>query len=194
LEHDDALVRRCLAADQDACAELVDQYSRMVGTIIWRTTGDREGVADLTQETFLRVFRGLAYFDSRAKLSTWICTVAHRVAIDAYRASSRQPADSRREAIVSLASAVDSLPSSDSGPEDAAAASEMDRVINAAIRRLPEKYRLPLVYAAIDELDYSMIAAMLNVPIGTVQTLVFRAKRLLKADVASVLGLPSREG
>lgn len=66
------LVRRCLAGNQDACTDLVEGYSRMVGTVIWRATGDHAKVEDLAQETFLRVFRGLRYFDARAKLSTWI--------------------------------------------------------------------------------------------------------------------------
>ena len=79
------LVRRCLAGDQEACADLVQGYARMVGTVIWRATGDHDAVEDLAQETFLRVFRGLPHFDARAKLSTWIYTIAHRVAIDHLR-------------------------------------------------------------------------------------------------------------
>ncbi len=68
--------------DQDACTALVEAYARMVGTVIWRATGDGNAVEDLAQETFLRVFRALPYFDARAKLSTWIYRIAHRVAID----------------------------------------------------------------------------------------------------------------
>ena len=83
------LVRRCLAGDQNACANLVEAYARMVGTVIWRATGDRQIVEDLAQETFLRVFRALIYFDRRARLSTWIYTIAHRVAIDHLRKARR---------------------------------------------------------------------------------------------------------
>ena len=63
----------------------------MVGTVIWRATGDHDVVEDLAQETFMRVFRGLPYFDRRAKLSTWIYTIAHRVAIDHRRQTARRP-------------------------------------------------------------------------------------------------------
>jgi RNA polymerase sigma-70 factor (ECF subfamily) len=79
------LVEACLAGNQEACANLVNAYARMVGTVIWRATGDREVVDDLAQETFLRVFRALPLFDARARLSTWIYTIAHRVAIDHLR-------------------------------------------------------------------------------------------------------------
>jgi DNA-directed RNA polymerase specialized sigma24 family protein len=62
LESDERnLVARCLAGDQRASVALVERYARMVGTVIWRTTGSQEDVADLTQETFLRVFRALPY-------------------------------------------------------------------------------------------------------------------------------------
>jgi RNA polymerase sigma-70 factor (ECF subfamily) len=60
-----------------------------VGTVIWRATGNQQVVEDLAQETFMRVFRGLPYFDRRAKLSTWIYTIAHRVAIDHRRQTGR---------------------------------------------------------------------------------------------------------
>ena len=84
-----ALVEQVLSGDQEACMRLVNSYSRMVGTVIWRATGDDRIVEDLSQETFLRVFRALGYFDSRGKLSTWIYTIANRVAIDHLRKTSR---------------------------------------------------------------------------------------------------------
>src|SRR5262252_8792331 len=80
-----ALVGGCLAGDQSACATLVATYARMVGTVIWRATGQRDIIEDLAQETFLRVFKALEYFDSRARLSTWIYTIAHNVTVDHLR-------------------------------------------------------------------------------------------------------------
>jgi len=177
------LVRRCLQRDEDACAQLVEAHARMVGTVIWRATGDHDVVEDLAQETFLRVFRGLPYFDRRAKLSTWIYTIAHRVAIDHRRQTARRP-DGSNEANVG----VEHQPSSGLDPELAASRNELDRIIDEQLGRLPEKYRLPLVYAAIDELDHGTIARMLKVRRGTVKTLVFRGRQLLKERVDAVLG------
>ena len=62
----DALIQRCLAGDQAACGTLVESYARLVGTVIWRATGNRDVVDDLAQETFLRMFPGLAHFDRRS--------------------------------------------------------------------------------------------------------------------------------
>lgn len=61
----------------------------MIGAIIWRATADGGIVEDLAQETFLRAFRALPLFEGDAKLSTWLCTIAHRVAIDHVRKTLR---------------------------------------------------------------------------------------------------------
>jgi RNA polymerase sigma-70 factor (ECF subfamily) len=179
VDHDERdLVRQCLDGNQDACTSLVQEYARLVGTVIWRAIGDHDAVEDLAQETFLRVFRGLPYFDARSKLSTWICTIAHRVAIDHTRqrhvqAAGLEPPD-----------APDAL---QRDPESAAAHDELDRIVRGQLTTLPDKYRLPLVYATLDELDYQTIAVMLKVKPGTVKTLVFRARQMLKERVEAVL-------
>ena len=183
------LVRQCLDGNQDACTSLVQDYARMVGTVIWRATGDHGSVEDLAQETFLRVFRGLRYFDARAKLSTWIYTIAHRVAIDHLRQVRLKPDTKYVDPgsdVVSGFSRTAVAP--DSNPETAAAHDELDRIVRAQLETLPEKYRLPLVYATLEELDYQTIGAMLKVKPGTVKTLVFRARQLLRERVELALG------
>lgn len=184
------LVAACLAGSQEACTSLVDVYARLVGTVIWRATGDAAAVEDLTQETFLRAFRALPHFDARARLSTWIYTIAHRVAIDHLRKAGR----CREESLAagageSGATLLDSLyASSTLDPEALLSRDESERMIRDGLARLPEKYRLPLVYAAIDGLDYPTIAVMLGVPVGTVKTLVFRAKRMLRQQILASTG------
>ena len=188
------LVRQCLDGNQEACASLVQEYAQLVGTVIWRATGDHASVEDLAQETFLRVFRGLRYFDARAKLSTWIYTIAHRVAIDHLR-QVRLKADTTyvepSSDVVSGFSRTVAAPERD--PETTAAQNELDRIVRGELQALPDKYRLPLVYAALDELDYQTIAAMLKVKSGTVKTLVFRARQLLRERVELVLAQRSEK-
>ena len=190
------LVRQCLQGDQDACGHLVQEYAQLVGTVIWRATGDHDAVEDLAQETFLRVFRGLGYFDARSKLSTWIYTIAHRVAIDHLRQVRLKPdatagrkgpprgADLNGPRVSDL-SRTAVAPECD--PETAAINEELDAIVREQLYALPEKYRIPLVYATLDELDYHAIGAMLKVKPGTVKTLVFRARQLLRERVEAVL-------
>jgi RNA polymerase sigma-70 factor, ECF subfamily len=150
----------------------------MVGTVIWRATGDQNAVDDLAQETFLRVFRALHYFDARARLSTWIYTIAHRVAIDHLRKAGRWREEPLESDDISLLKAVST------SPEAMVARKEIDELVRDGLAKIPEKYRIALVYAAIEGLDYPTIAAMLGVPIGTVKTLVFRGKRMLKEQIS----------
>jgi RNA polymerase sigma-70 factor, ECF subfamily len=179
-----ALVRRCLERDQDASTELVRRFAPMVGTIIWRATGDHAATEDLAQETFLRVFRGLPQFNGRAKLSTWIYTIAHRVAVDHLRHARRSPQIEIEE---TGTDALDAVPSSDSSPEAAVEQQELSQLVREHMAKLPDKYRLPLVYAAIDGLDHEAVGAAIGVPAGTVKTLVFRAKQMLKARIIATL-------
>jgi RNA polymerase sigma-70 factor, ECF subfamily len=188
---DRRLVARCLAGDEDACRELVQAHARLVGTLIWRATGDDAVVEDLAQETFMRVFRALALFEGQAKLSTWICTIAHRVAIDHVRKAAR----SREDALTVDEQQLDALlaqaEAAAGTPETLASTGEIARLVQRCVRELPDKYRLPLVYASIDGLDYATIGSMLGVPIGTVKTLVFRGKQLLRLRVEAALARPN---
>jgi RNA polymerase sigma-70 factor (ECF subfamily) len=177
---DKALVQACLAGDQQACTSLVEAHIRLVGTVIWHATGQRDAIEDLTQETFLRTFRALEYFDTRARLSTWIYTIAHNVAIDHLRRTARARVDS-------LTWRDDER---DEEPEAQLSREQSERLVHDGLAQLPVKYRLPVVYAAIDGLDYPSIAAMLGVPLGTVKTLIFRGKRMLREEISRRLRAP----
>ena len=172
------LLGACTRGDAAACTELVARYGRLVGSIILRTLGRREEVEDLAQETFLRVFRYLPEFEGRAKFSTWICTVARRVAVDELRRRQRAIVTAPEEAGVDVPAADDLLESTEQA--------ERDALVRAAVAELPEKFRLPLVYASIDGLDYDTIASMLAMPVGTVKTHVFRGKQLLRERLAAL--------
>jgi RNA polymerase sigma-70 factor (ECF subfamily) len=183
-------LRRCAAGEQAACTALVTAHARMAGTIILRTTGHAQGVEDLVQETFLRVFRSVAAFEGRSRLSTWICTIARRVAIDEMRRGDRRPQQIRRSAQnVDEDPAIEELPDTgQQGPEAAVSRDQLDSLVQRELQALPERYRLPLRYAAIDGVDYDSIAAMLDLPVGTVKTFVFRGKQMLRERIVARLG------
>jgi RNA polymerase sigma-70 factor, ECF subfamily len=181
-----ALVEQVLSGDQEACMRLVNSFSRMVGTVIWRATGDDRIVEDLSQETFLRVFRSLGYFDSRGKLSTWIYTIANRVAIDHLRKTARWREESlTAESGSNLADEIAAPESLD--PRTVLAQKEIRSIVQKELAQLPEAYRLALVYTAIEELDYQTVASMMGIPVGTLKTYVFRGKIMLKEKITNAM-------
>ncbi len=95
-----ALIRRCTAGDEVACAELVAEHQRMVFTLALHLLGDRDEALDLSQEVFLRVFRTLASFRGQSALRTWIYRIVINQARNRQRwwrtASSREPGVARR--------------------------------------------------------------------------------------------------
>ncbi len=197
MEHDEnTLVRSAVAGDDSACEALVGRYSRMVGTVIWRATGDEAIVEDLAQETFIKVFRALASFDGRGKLSTWIYTIAHRVAVDHLRKTGRWKMESLTQAHDDGTDPVEKLPlAGGMDPEAELFRAEAGRLVRDGLRQLPDKYRVPLVYAAIEGLDYATIAEMMHMPMGTLKTLVFRGKQMLKQKIiAAVAATPEGRG
>lgn len=188
---DRQLAEACLAGDQAACTALVETYVRMVGTVIWRATGRPDVIEDLTQETFLRVFKALEYFDARSRLSTWIYTIAHNVAIDYLRKSSAaalEPLTWRDDE--DGVGDERQVASPEPDPEALLTREQSERLVREGLTALPLKYRVPVIYAAIDGLDYPTIASMLHVPLGTVKTLIFRGKRMLKEEITRRLREP----
>ncbi len=174
------LLDRCLAGNEDACAALVDGYARMAGTVIWRATGDQDLRGSragnlpsrLSRAAVLRPPREAVHVDlhDRAPCGDRPSAKGRRWQEQSFAVAEDEPA-----------AAVDLLPAPALvRPDTLLARSEDVRLVRAALARLPDKYRVPLVYAAIDELDYPTIADMLGVTVGAVKTLVFRGKRMLK--------------
>jgi RNA polymerase sigma-70 factor, ECF subfamily len=169
---DDALIE-CAASggDPEAFGELVRRHEPRIRALLLRLTrGDRILTEDLTQETFLRAYRGLPGFEGRSRFSTWL----HRIAYFAFlNHRNRVPAHNR-------------LPE---GFEDTAVAPESElspahcdlrRDMAAAVESLPHRYRQVIELHFLRHVPYRDIAHELNLPLGTVKTQLFRAKAMLR--------------
>jgi RNA polymerase sigma-70 factor, ECF subfamily len=167
------LIERCRTGDDTAFAELVDRYKDLVYGLIYRMVADRGLADDLAQDVFLKIHRGLPYFRGEARLSTWIFRIVQNVCV---QARSGRPPD------VSLDAGLGGdRPPRQFGSEDRAFDSLEDRDrLDKALARLPPNYRMLVVAHYIKGVHYEALAEALNLPLGTVKTHLYRAKRRLR--------------
>ena len=165
-----ALVDRCRQDDEGAFQELVDQYKNLVFAMIARTAQDRTRIEDLAQDVFLRIHRGLPYFRGEARLSTWIYRIVANVCAQA-RAKAPDPMslDDERSPIVTP-----------SGADPQFADIELRDRLEKAIARLPDRQRLLIAAHYLQGVQYEDLADALRLPLGTVKTHLYRAKRELR--------------
>ena len=178
------LVRRCAAADELACAELVTTHERMVYQLAYHLLGTREEALDLSQEVFLRVFRTMGAFRGQSSLRTWI----YRIVIN--QASNRQRWWRRRRQSdqVSLDQHMQvhgELPqrADIAAPDRLLARKEAAARLWQAMDRLPFDQRTAVVLREFDGLSYEEIAFSLDIAVGTVKSRLTRARQALRADL-----------
>ena len=166
------LIQRCRSGDDTAFAELVDRYKDLVYGLIYRMVSDRSLADDLSQEVFLKIHRGLPYFRGEARLSTWIFRIVQNVCVQA-RGGRRHEE--------SLDGSVGDRPRREHGSVDGAFGGIEDRDrLDKALAQLPPNYRLLVVAHYVRGVQYDALAEALNVPLGTVKTHLYRAKRRLR--------------
>ena len=174
---DGALVARCRAQDPLAFRAFVVRYERMVFALLSRMLGHGPEVEDLAQETFVRAYRAFPGFDPEgpAKLSTWLLTIATRLALDSRKR--------RRLDVRDIDEGVEA--STGSTPELSLERRELGQAIAEAAAKLPDDQRAALVLAEMHGLSIAEIAEALEVPENTAKTRLFRAREKMRALLAN---------
>ncbi len=181
---DNELVARSLE-ERAFFGELVDRYQAKLGRYIARLgVQDPDDRDDVLQDIFIKVYKNLNSFDQSLSFSSWIYRIAHNEAVSWYRRRKARPegylvADS--EAVLALVSDDDL-----DRPEE-----RFDRDIDAALlarelEKLDDKYRDILLLRYFEHLEYEQISDVLKIPVGTVGTLVHRAKKQLKKNLENL--------
>ena len=190
-----ALVARIRNGDATAWSALIREYQDRLFGVCFRMVRDREMAADLTQDAFVKVIRGIDSFDGRSKLSTWMIRVTMNVCLSKLRAeklrrhasldalSAGSSGDGRAGDWENLVSS-ESLGGKGAGREPAGTANvelreEQERVL-AALRELDPEQRAILILCDCRGLPYEEIAQVLGVAVGTVKSRVFRARTALR--------------
>lgn len=166
---DQALIAATLAGRPEAFEELVVRYERAVYNLAVRTLHDATEAQDAAQEAFFKAYRALGTFRPGAKFSTWIFTICYRGCCDRLAKRKRFSGDEFPDR-------------ADPSAGPAALAERNDEAVRlrSAIDALPEKYRAVITLYHLQGKQYEEIATVLNLPLGTVKTHLFRAKEQLR--------------
>lgn len=177
-EEETRLLARVVEGDHDAFTELMRAHEDRVFSVCLRIVGDRERALDATQETFLTVFRKASQFQGRSALGTWIYRIAVNRCYDDLRKVKRQRSDP--------------LPEHTDPPDDTALDAMESAGLRPELRRalmsLPPDFRAAVVLSDIEGFSMPEAAEALGVPVGTVKSRVFRARRLLAEALGNQTG------
>lgn len=172
---DPALVAATLAGDRSAFDVLVRRHQRAVYAVCHRFTGNHADASDLTQDAFVRAYRGLARFKGDAALSTWL----HRIAVNVCltRVSAKTP-------VVDPIEPLDPVDLRGDRPDDPLRRAQDAARVKAAIAQLPKKQRLTVILRVYHELPHEEIARALGSSVGTVKANFFHALQNLRKLLA----------
>jgi len=179
-EEDIQLVARARTGDERAFRALLDKYERAVFSICLRMVRNRDEAADLSQDSFIKVFASLDRYNPAYAFSSWLFKITSNLCIDYLRKRRietlpmDQPIDGEKGEIQRQYAAPDPTPD-----ESLDRAEKMAR-LESAISALPEHYRIMLILRHQEDLSYEEIADHLSIPLGTVKARIHRAREMLK--------------
>ena len=178
---DDAIVAAVRAGQRDAVLSAVlTQYRRRVYSLAWSILKDTAMADDVAQEVFVKVWRALPSYDGRAKFSTWLYAITRNAAISALR--SERPHLSLADAAV-MTEAETMLAERSADARDDSSRHETENLARA-VALLPSKQQQVVALFYMQERSYEEVAEMLAMPLGTVKTLLHRARSALEQALA----------
>lgn len=167
------LIKKAQSGDTGAFAGLVTLHGSLVYNLALRTLGDAQEAEDVAQETFIRAWKGLPRFRAESRLSTWLYRIATNLCYN------RLPQLKRELSALDPDAEID-LPDDRQGVEETLVSGEMIEQVHTAVNQLPESYRLLITLRHVQGLSYAEIAAVAGMPLGSVKTGIFRARRQLR--------------
>jgi len=179
---DQQLVQRAQRGDLRAFDLLVLKYQGRIGALVSRYVSDASEVEDITQEAFIKAYRALDKFRGDSAFYTWLYRIASNAAKNHLVAKGRRPgADTTIEDAEAFEQA--GLISESTTPEAVVMSEELAQVVTEAMDALPEELRAALTLRELEGLSYDDIAAVLECPVGTVRSRIFRARESIDERV-----------
>ena len=180
---DHQLVLRVQKGDKRAFDLLVLKYQYKLQAIVGRFIRDTDEVADVTQEAFIKAYRALAKFRGDSQFYTWLYRIAINTAKNHLVSKSRRPANTDIDVEDAEQFANNEKLIDDATPENSIMTDELAAIIKSAISALPEDLRTALTLREFEGMSYEDIAAIMDCPVGTVRSRIFRAREFLDERV-----------
>lgn len=161
------LVKQCKEGNISSFERLVNQYNTRVSNIIYQMLGSSSDVDDLAQEVFIKIYQHIKYFKEESKFSTWLYRITVNTVIDYFRKQKHRKTVPLDE--------IEPVPAAEKKDN-----SELKKLLQEEIKKLPVKYRTILILKDIEGLSYNEISKVLKCRIGTVESRLFRAREALR--------------
>ena len=188
-EVDQELVVRAQRGDKRAFELLVAKYQRKLGRLLSRLVRDPAEVEDVTQEAFIKAYRALPSFRGDSAFYTWLYRIAINTAKNYLVAMGRRAPTSTGFDHEDVESFEDAEQLRDSAtPEAELLGKQIAATVNRAMEQLPDDLRTAITLREIEGLSYEEIATVMNCPIGTVRSRIFRARESIAAELRPLLG------
>jgi RNA polymerase sigma-70 factor (ECF subfamily) len=172
---DGHLIDAALKGSEKAFRQLVERHHPLAYSAVRSVLGDRDDVEDVVQDTFIKVYRGLATFRTDARFSTWLYRIARNEAISHVRKKTLSGPPIEETVLESPVA---------SRPDEQYRVREEQSLMNGYLAQLEEKYRTVLELRYLGERSYQEISDAMELPIGTVKSYIYRAKAELKRVMA----------
>ena len=184
-EVDQALVERAQRGEKQAFDLLVTKYQRKLGRLLSRFIRDPAEVEDVAQEAFIKAYRALPSFRGDSAFYTWlgINTAKNYLVAQGRRAPTSTGFDSEEAETFEDGDQLRDI----NTPESLLHSKQIGETVNAAMESLPEELRTAIVLREIEGLSYEEIAKIMDCPIGTVRSRIFRAREAVAARLKPLL-------
>ncbi len=190
-EEESSIVSDLKAGSEEAFSWLIAKYHQPIFSVIARTIPDQADAADLTQDVFIKIYRGIGSFHEESSLRTWIYRIALREASNQRRWWGRHK---RQEITIESEAGQSSegrslflketLVDTHESPFDCAAHEEVRAKVEDGLRHIPEPFRTVVVLRDIEGFSYEEVAEILDTNLGTVKSRLMRGRAHLKARLA----------
>lgn len=184
---DQQLVDRVLAGDKNAFNLLVLRYQHRVAALVSRFIQDPQEVEDVCQEAFIKAYRALKLFRGESAFYTWLYRIAVNTAKNHLVTRNRRPPSNDLDVAEAEVTELGSSLREIEDPEGSLATEHLKAVINQAIEELPEELRTAFTLREFSGLSYEDITEVMDCPVGTVRSRIFRAREAIDKRIRELL-------